>query len=336
MPVNFGTVFRGVQPDLRVVIKDLMSEGWAPSKTNGGHIRLDHPQAATPVFAPSTPGDFRAPENLRRDCRCALRMPRRDSPCEDGLSEEEARATLRAHKAASRKSRRPKPQSAPAAPRVVAEPVRTLPSEPDRHDPAPIETPETTPPPEVMAPETPKKETLKMQTQSATPPINMPVAASGSAPKRGQTRAPVTRRTSPTPVNTGLDTRSLSLGIQIGMGIEKGDLKQIPITADMVGGTLVVPAGETFLLGSEAPKAGRKRIFHRKNGRFNDAILGFLGDLKGEEVPVSMIAEHMVEKGFYKPRSARQGVMRRLAQLAEEGKVAYRIDSRDPAASIKG
>ena len=37
-----------------------------------------------------------------------------------------------------------------------------------------------------------------------------------------------------------------------------------------------------------------------------------------------MIADHMVENGFYKPRSARGGVSKRLEQLAEEGHVLYR------------
>lgn len=54
----------------------------------------------------------------------------------------------------------------------------------------------------------------------------------------------------------------------------------------------------------------------RRNGSFNDAIIFLLVDLKGEDVPVSLIVDHMIEKGHYKPNSARSSTLRRLKPVA--------------------
>jgi predicted RNA binding protein YcfA (HicA-like mRNA interferase family) len=52
--------------------------GWIVRRTNGGHLRLTHPQATTPVFASSTPSDHRALANALAQMRRVL--PREPKP----------------------------------------------------------------------------------------------------------------------------------------------------------------------------------------------------------------------------------------------------------------
>lgn len=49
-------------------------DGWQASPTRGGHIRLEHPDAAGPVIAPSTPSDHRAMANAMAEMRRQLRQ----------------------------------------------------------------------------------------------------------------------------------------------------------------------------------------------------------------------------------------------------------------------
>jgi hypothetical protein len=55
--------------DLRQLAK---RAGWTISTTNGGHLRLDHPEARGPVFTGSTPSDHRAIRHARAEMRRAL------------------------------------------------------------------------------------------------------------------------------------------------------------------------------------------------------------------------------------------------------------------------
>lgn len=48
-------------------------DGWQASPTRGGHIRLEHPDAAGPVIAPSTPSDHRGLANTLAEMRRQLR-----------------------------------------------------------------------------------------------------------------------------------------------------------------------------------------------------------------------------------------------------------------------
>jgi hypothetical protein len=50
-----------------------LPEGWVASRTSGGHVRLMHPDAPHPVFAPSTPSDWRCCHQTRAQMRRALR-----------------------------------------------------------------------------------------------------------------------------------------------------------------------------------------------------------------------------------------------------------------------
>lgn len=51
-----------------------MADGWTVSKTNGNHLRLEHPRAEKPIFTSSTPSCARAIKNMEAQCRRALRQ----------------------------------------------------------------------------------------------------------------------------------------------------------------------------------------------------------------------------------------------------------------------
>lgn len=47
--------------------------GWTAQPTNGGHLRLRHPESDTPIIASSTPGGGRWRQNALAQLRRALR-----------------------------------------------------------------------------------------------------------------------------------------------------------------------------------------------------------------------------------------------------------------------
>lgn len=343
MAAGINGVLKGVQGDLKSTIMALSQEGWTPSKTNGGHIRLDHPDAVKPVFTASTPSDFRTPDNLRRDCRGALRSDQAFQ--KDAISEEEAMMSLKRHKAKQKSRKRMTGIVDTVGKRVVDGIIQ------DAVAPAQHRFERKTPPPQARrtkprrtpATPAPSKENTEMKMTADIKPAEGPVAAVApaveqatpvqqktetatrdevaTAPKK---KVPAAAQTSHAVPQPGSD--AFIKGVQVGIRIANGELMQIEITPDMVGKTLILERGEVFWLdgsGSVAPAPAKKKE-RRRNAAFSDAIVAFLDELKGEEVPVSMIADHMVENGFYKPRSARGGVSKRLEQLAEEGRVLYR------------
>ena len=55
--------------------RDLRRQGFETAKTNGGHVRISHPDLSGPVFAPSTPGDG---QRGRKNVLAKLRRMMRD------------------------------------------------------------------------------------------------------------------------------------------------------------------------------------------------------------------------------------------------------------------
>jgi hypothetical protein len=56
----------------RDLIRLAERDGWSITTTNGGHLRLEHPDATGPVFTGSTPSDRRAIHNALATMRRAL------------------------------------------------------------------------------------------------------------------------------------------------------------------------------------------------------------------------------------------------------------------------
>lgn len=388
---GLASVLRGVQPDLRDTIKRLHEEGWTPSRTNGGHIRLDHAQAAKPVFTSTTPSDFRTPFNLLRDCRSALMGTARcPDPSRPLIGPDQAAEILSAHKRKRRGSARAGVTALPGlvAARIRAEAAKKEEGAGDR----PVETGSPDLPPltgPVLSPEHPygawsearnpprpaetteqQKELTEMnmisrlETETANPVMEGPASAgpavSRTRPVRaGAPRTPGTQtRTAPlsaggqsplqrpagkAPVVPGpapsqvVQTLPLDQeAVRIGMMIALGELTALEITPEMVGQTLVF-AQAPYLIGASvlasAPEAPR---VIRRNVAFNDVILDFLRTFPGEDVPVSMIAEHMISRGHYKPKSARFGVRTRLEQLLEAGLITLTKGPGEPHARLVG
>lgn len=68
--------------DAKKAIKDLRDlaedQGWQVKFTGGGHIRWMPPNSTVMVHTTSTPSDYRALENLKRDLRKAgLHIPKK-------------------------------------------------------------------------------------------------------------------------------------------------------------------------------------------------------------------------------------------------------------------
>jgi predicted RNA binding protein YcfA (HicA-like mRNA interferase family) len=57
----------------RDLLREARRNGWSVTRTGGDHLRLQHPQAAGPVFAGSTPSDHRAIRHVRAEMRRQLR-----------------------------------------------------------------------------------------------------------------------------------------------------------------------------------------------------------------------------------------------------------------------
>jgi predicted RNA binding protein YcfA (HicA-like mRNA interferase family) len=361
---GLASVLKGVQPDLRDTIKRLHREGWTPSKTSGGHIRLDHVRAAKPVFTASTPSDFRTPFNVLRDCRAALMSGAQCSePASPPICADQAADILSAHK---RKLRRGAQVRFADLPGLVAGKIRSgdakktnitplMETGNSAATPVKTETPDPLHGPQKGLTETPahdeKKDLTDMnmiahsQIDTASPVAPMSEPTGTGAPHKEQMSGssvpmPVA---APDPGRKGSSGQTQATGIialdqdavRIGMMIALGELISLEITPEMVGQTLVF-AQAPYLIGARIG-AGQVRqpVTQRRNHAYNDTIIEFLRSFAGDDVPLSMIAEHMISKGHYKPRSARMGVKLRLEQLLEAGSITLSEGPGEPHARLK-
>ena len=64
---------KGTKRDLQVFLYGMERQGWNISRTNGGHIKIKHPDYGF-VICSSTASDGRSLDNLRRDIRRRIGM----------------------------------------------------------------------------------------------------------------------------------------------------------------------------------------------------------------------------------------------------------------------
>jgi len=365
---GLASVLKGVQPDLRDTIKRLHQEGWSPSKTNGGHIRLEHADAAKPVFTSSTPSDFRTPFNLVRDCRSALMGTARcPDPSTTLIGADQAAEILSMHKRKRRLNGRhgiekitrlgarpdvarkenEKPRTSVKQGRIVAPEVTAA------NGMSGIEIPEAGPQ-EKQKELTEMKMIAQAEIAAATLVPEVPAAAAPAGPRAKpapRVKAREAGSATRTPRVVGLKTAPVAApvpvagsilldqeAVRIGMMIARGELTTLVITREMVGQTLVFTQAPYLVAaaaesGAATPAAPR---IIRRNLAFNDAILDFLRAFPGEAVPLSVIAEHMVSRGHYKPKSAKIGVRARLEQLVEDGSITRVDGPGEPHARLVG
>lgn len=362
MSQGINAALRGVRHNIRDEIRSLHLEGWVPQKTNGGHIRLQHPSTDIPVFCSSTPSDPNAHLFLRRDCRNALagttRLPAPVAP----VSEEELRQIMRARKAADKPapgpSRRRASRQGPN-PSRLPESVELTTAIPDAEEgrsitPSPdIPVPETGPSAPVTADPAPERTpTLKVDPKAKKEKRNMNAmtrpenrdseAVSPSLKGLGADPSPVKSAAPPRRqpevadrAPQALDPNAVEYGMQLGLRVASGELKLLRITPDMVGKILLftqepIVIGEVSAAAAPVAKTG----IIRRNVKYDEMILAFIKEMGGKEVPVSLIGEHMAGEGAYKPRSAQSGVRQRLERLAMDGRVLYRAAPGEPCASL--
>lgn len=65
---------RGAAAELKHLVQDAISQGWAASRTSGGHIKLSKARRR-PVFVSCTGSDQRGLKNARADIRRADACP---------------------------------------------------------------------------------------------------------------------------------------------------------------------------------------------------------------------------------------------------------------------
>lgn len=257
---------RGVSPkEYRQSLAGLLDQGWDVAKTPGGHLRMSHPDAASPIFASSTTSDKRTIQNTLACCRRALRSegmrfspmikaPAAFLPLSEPMSD---------HPFKPRKSRGLKlaDRLALEASQVFCEKSvqEILPTETMKDIPmtmhAKVVADTSTPPAE------PAVEKLA-STPVATAPVDMPTATiTTPGPLAIQ---PVAR---PQPLRVvGATARSASSvshidqsALDLAMRIMRGELTSLVITQDMVGASLWY-AGDITLAHTAAPVASASLV----------------------------------------------------------------------------
>lgn len=98
-------VLRGIScSDYRATLAGLEEAGWSISKTNGGHLRFQHPKASKAIFGPCSPSDHRSRLNVIRKCNVAIEEAAREIkmygpvPAQEALSDREFTAILKRKK----------------------------------------------------------------------------------------------------------------------------------------------------------------------------------------------------------------------------------------------
>lgn len=341
---------------MRDEIKALSLEGWVPSKTNGGHIKLQHPDTEIPVFCSSTPGDKKTHLYLRKDCRNALMGTTRFAPQAAPVSEEELRNIMKSRKDAdkppsARKGRhvspprrdadrnRKTPELRPTPPQVATPPQITPEAPPEpvvtQADPVLV----TATPPE---PKTPAKSLAKPNTQKEMRKMNMmtPLEDLGTeavTPPSAEHKPALAAMKAP--AHEAHDPRAIEYGIQLGLRLARGELTPLVITAEMVGQTLLFEKAP-YLIGQALTLADPGQTVtgpsYRKNSVIDDTIMELLNLYPGQEVTLGMIAEETVTREQYKNiDSARASLRKRLERLDKEGIIIYRNKPGEPHARLK-
>lgn len=60
-------MIRGINKDVKKLIREAEEKGWRFESTKAGHIRAKHSDGVRMVFISGTPSDIRAVHNIRKD-----------------------------------------------------------------------------------------------------------------------------------------------------------------------------------------------------------------------------------------------------------------------------
>lgn len=291
---------RAVRPrSLRDALAALELEGWMPSRTPGGHVKLVHPRAPAPVFTSSTGSDAREAKNVVALCR---RMLKGGSDPEPPQSIAAAPAEDQSREVSMRRRRKPRRKEAHPVQQKETRPVPVVPM--------------TTSP---SVPRLANDELQPVSEQGAdTPPAPRPaaVAAKPAARRRsgGISTCPTATALPEIPV---VDAALLDLLSRI----RNGEGRAIPITADMVGMTLHV-LGEALLLreGSTSAKKGWTFEGNARLTPLEREVLDALRVIAPMEASIAQATELCrPDAGPERQRSLQASVGRALASLHRRG-----------------
>lgn len=283
-------VLRGItKRDYRATIAGLMDEGWDVERTPGGHIKLIHAEAMTPVFAASSPSDVRAYKKVVSNCRQALAgnlsnaSPPSDQTDKSDINYEEI---MRKRKKSSGASQRAARQlSTPKAVMPVSETTMSIIGLPENMAKLPPVKQSakagTTASASFASDKTDAKpisidkmEVLMKSLDTKTQPsigANAPGAPTAKpapvAVEATVTVLPVTQQPTPQPMDVQVAAPAAAAGINyitadvlaLAMKIAAGSMQQLVITADMVGQTLY-HEGEVVMVGGGQSVVAKKPL----------------------------------------------------------------------------
>lgn len=315
---------------LRGAVSQLIEEGWTAEKKKSNHIRLSHPLAPRFVFTSSTPSDFRSSQNLLSECRGVLKEASTEKKGADSsseVSEESIMEALRESRQMKRSKRREKRKNTFTPLPVISQSVTAQSATPTKEVAREAVKSLATP----SAPEEAQKEKAVEVQDVLKPQIeNQNKSVEGQEPVSVKSLEKETVIIAPKPsvpdvapdlmveatevvnVGNGLETLSADV-LRIAMAIASGELKQMIITQDMVGGTLLYEGNIRFV-PSETPKvmedqkvALREAWVKPSNksrkvqkGVTESVFLDLLGNFKGYWMNMTEIADILWEDYGYK------------------------------------
>ncbi|MFG6572097.1 hypothetical protein ACGYLO_10870 [Sulfitobacter sp. 1A13353] len=286
-------VLRGIScSDYRATLADLEEDGWSISKTNGGHLKLEHPKASKAIFGPCSPSDYRSRHNVVRKCNIAIGEAAREekvfgpAPKQKELSDREFTSILKSSKKMRKTNRHkhvPTPShfltdaASPADPATPKRKLGTL-ALPASKQAVKASAEIASSPMQAVA----KKLNITSATNQKAPPqknksaptlsndkdkdTNTMLASVSPTPAPAQPQAPAhTSTPAPQPVSRKPDPRqagstaipSISADVlALAMKITSGEMMQVEVTADMVGQTLYYD-GQIVLSGAVTSKPAK-------------------------------------------------------------------------------
>jgi hypothetical protein len=299
-------VLRGIScSDYRATLAGLEEAGWSISKTNGGHLKFQHPKASKAIFGPCSPSDHRSRLNVIRKCNIAIEEAAREvkvfgpAPTQEKLSDGDFTAILKRKKKMRKSS---KHRHIPAShylsdPAVVevAQPIATkrkfgtLVLAAGTHGAKAVAEISATPIKDIAKKmndgvtsaqprSTPNevKDNDKMLDTVSTPKALTPAPVPAIPQAPVQTPIPTSQPTPTTPdpltaqpeceSNRGIPSISVDV-LALAVKIASGSMKQVTVTADMVGQTLYYD-GEIALAGAVSapvqPAAAQPKVMTEK------------------------------------------------------------------------
>jgi predicted RNA binding protein YcfA (HicA-like mRNA interferase family) len=290
-------VLRGIScADYRATLTQLEGAGWSISKTNGGHLKFEHPKASKAIFGPCSPSDHRSRHNVIRKCNIAIEEGSRaekvfgPAPKQAELSEREFTSILKSSKR-MRKTNRHKHVPTPnhflsegVSENAASTPKRklgTLALPATKHQSRAVSEIATSPmqavakklnitsaanqkppiPKAKASPTLPAKSYKDNKTMLATVPSTptlspTPAPTQPVAPTHMPVPAtpPVSRKPDPLKADAAAIPKISADILALAMKIASGEMKQVEITADMLGQTLYFD-GQIALSGAGVVKA---------------------------------------------------------------------------------